>query len=1020
MKWSLFYIKYTLESKMKKLFLITFLSVQTVFSINNPISLINSDLNDSKISFEEAIEFKIRAILLPESLPFHYHLTNIDKLRCGADIMSEAEQYKNSFPSDLINRINNFSRTTNNPNTEYYYTSEGNFRIGYQTSGTNAPSQYDGDNSGVPDYIEDMGQYFEDALVFQVDTLGFNNPLDYTTASQFVVTVENLEGVYGYVPGNSYHQIWMDNSLSVRFNKLTSAHELHHLSQHSYIVGSSWYKECTSMWFEEAMYDNLDGYNGYEQAFQQNPPWSLDYFQSGGLYQYGSIIWNLYIEQNYGRDAIRAIWEKPYGSATAAANSFFNDQSSSLSTEFIRFSAWNFFTGYRANGSYPDGEHEEADNFTPASYTSYGGGSNYSFSPDFEDQPDHLGCNYVKVSSNAGSGHLLITFDGESGTDWHVKLLTNQSSNYDGLDMSIDENGYGFYVLNNWDDYSDVTIAPMVLNTYGGNNVYTVSTEIVQSMVNIESIVTETSSGDSYAEPGDTVEIVVTMTNYGGLLNNAILELSPPNSDDFTMLSNTVTFSSISTGETVSNINYPFIFVIDEFIENGMVTFAFNLSEGGNNIFNIDWAMNVGIPGIILINDDENNGILLTPIENVLVNLNQSYEVVNRDNISLSDLQLDLRDLIIWNTGSAETNALQADDQTVLIDHLNNGKNLFLLGDHLGEQLANTEILNDKYLLRYAGNRSTAWLKGTPGDPISVNSTNWILLSLDFSGIDLLSTMGDPRASVTYHFNGDEDHGAIMRYSSQEYRAVLSNFDLTDINDSNNGFLDAETVIEQVLNYLLSEVVYPELPFLVNPILMSHPILDSTVDSIEFTWNLGGGDGSTQSFFLSENVERVDPIVNYDISSGSSVIFTYDELYDIFGYVEDQSVYWGVYTELNGEVTISELREIIITVREELGSENELNIPKRFALNQNYPNPFNPITNIDFELPKAAFIHLSIFDVEGREVMSIVNNVNLKAGHYHYKLNSTGLSSGMYLYRMIAVPASGQTFISTKKLILLK
>jgi hypothetical protein len=586
--------------------------------------------------------------------------------------------------------------------------------------------------------------------------------------------------------------------------------------------------------------------------------------------------------------------------------------------------------------------------------------------------------------------------------------------------MSIDENGYGFYILNNWDDFSDVTIAPMVLNTYGNNNVYTVSAEVIQNMVNIESIITETSSGDSYAEPGDTVEVVVTMTNYGNSLNNAILELSPPNSSDFTMLSNTVTFSSVSTGETVSNSNSPFIFFIDESIENGMATFTFSLTEDGNDIFDMDWEMNVGIPGIIFIDDDDNDNDILTPIENVLVNLNQSYEVVNRDNISLSDLQLELRDLIIWNTGSVETNALQADDQAVLIDHLSNGKNLFLLGNHLGEQLSNTEILNDKLLLRYAGNRTTAWLKGTPGDPISVNSTNWILLSLDFSGVDSLSTMGDPRASVTYYFNGDEDHGGMMRYSSQEYRAILSNFDLADIDDSNDGFLDAETVIEQVLNYLLSDVVYPELPVLVSPELMSNPILDATVDSVDFTWSLGGGDGSTQSFFLSENVERVDPIISYDISSGNSLALTYDELYDIFGYVEDKSVYWGVYTSLNGEVTVSELREIIITVREELGSENELNIPKHFALNQNYPNPFNPITNIDFELPKAARIHLSIIDIEGREVMSIVNNVNLEAGHYNYILNSTGLPSGMYFYKMMAVPAFGQTFTATKKLVLLK
>jgi hypothetical protein len=52
--------------------------------------------------------------------------------------------------------------------------------------------------------------------------------------------------------------------------------------------------------------------------------------------------------------------------------------------------------------------------------------------------------------------------------------------------------------------------------------------------------------------------------------------------------------------------------------------------------------------------------------------------------------------------------------------------------------------------------------------------------------------------------------------------------------------------------------------------------------------------------------------------------------------------------------------------------------------------------------------------------MSIVNNVNLEAGHYNYTLNSTGLPSGMYFYKMMAVPAFGQTFTATKKLVLLK
>ena len=56
---------------------------------------------------------------------------------------------------------------------------------------------------------------------------------------------------------------------------------------------------------EEIVWDELNGYEGYDQAFQNEPYRSLDYFASGGLYQYGSTIWNLYIHENFGDSAVK-------------------------------------------------------------------------------------------------------------------------------------------------------------------------------------------------------------------------------------------------------------------------------------------------------------------------------------------------------------------------------------------------------------------------------------------------------------------------------------------------------------------------------------------------------------------------------------------------------------------------------------------------------------------------------------------------------------------------------------------
>jgi hypothetical protein len=55
------------------------------------------------------------------------------------------------------------------------------------------------------------------------------------------------------------------------------------------------------------------------------------------------------------------------------------------------------------------------------------------------------------------------------------------------------------------------------------------------------------------------------------------------------------------------------------------------------------------------------------------------------------------------------------------------------------------------------------------------------------------------------------------------------------------------------------------------------------------------------------------------------------------------------------------------------GVDNEVMIPKVFALHQNYPNPFNPITTIKYDLPKESNVKIVIYDLMGREVRTLVN-----------------------------------------------
>ncbi len=89
-------------------------------------------------------------------------------------------------------------------------------------------------------------------------------------------------------------------------------------------------------------------------------------------------------------------------------------------------------------------------------------------------------------------------------------------------------------------------------------------------------------------------------------------------------------------------------------------------------------------------------------------------------------------------------------------------------------------------------------------------------------------------------------------------------------------------------------------------------------------------------------------------------------------------------------------------------------LPKSVKIYQNYPNPFNPETNINFDLPRSAFVELSVYDITGRKVQTLAAQ-DFRLGSYSIPFNAQGLSSGVYFYRL---KINDEVF--TKKMTLLK
>ena len=97
-----------------------------------------------------------------------------------------------------------------------------------------------------------------------------------------------------------------------------------------------------------------------------------------------------------------------------------------------------------------------------------------------------------------------------------------------------------------------------------------------------------------------------------------------------------------------------------------------------------------------------------------------------------------------------------------------------------------------------------------------------------------------------------------------------------------------------------------------------------------------------------------------------------------------------------------------------VGGDEVVYTPKNFLLSQNYPNPFNAITNIQYQLPASGKVFLTIYNIQGHEVLRLVEGEQL-AGHHQITWNAINVASGLYFYRLQV-----DDFVQTRKMFLLK
>ena len=121
----------------------------------------------------------------------------------------------------------------------------------------------------------------------------------------------------------------------------------------------------------------------------------------------------------------------------------------------------------------------------------------------------------------------------------------------------------------------------------------------------------------------------------------------------------------------------------------------------------------------------------------------------------------------------------------------------------------------------------------------------------------------------------------------------------------------------------------------------------------------------------------------------------------------------AIYSRAGGTGALGVFSSRSFTTTTGIGNNNN-EVPHNYSLSQNYPNPFNPTTEIKFDLPVSGSVKLTVFDINGKEVTTLLNEQK-QAGSYSVSFDASHFASGVYFYKLTA-----GSFTDTKKMALVK
>jgi glycosidase len=180
------------------------------------------------------------------------------------------------------------------------------------------------------------------------------------------------------------------------------------------------------------------------------------------------------------------------------------------------------------------------------------------------------------------------------------------------------------------------------------------------------------------------------------------------------------------------------------------------------------------------------------------------------------------------------------------------------------------------------------------------------------------------------------------------------------------------------------------------------------------------GSALTDCWITQSDTSNILTIANFGSSSSSFTV-------NFAGSIKDTNIFlYDIFNNTSLQIYNSQLNTVIFNLSgytskvyslqksDPTSIQNKPGVVYSFKLNQNYPNPFNPSTIIRYSVPEKSKVTLKIYDILGRELITLLNE-EINAGEHEVNFNASGLSSGVYFYTL-----KSNNNISTKKMLLLK